>query len=459
MTSPEHKDRPKKEDNSSSVELEAVFEGLSIKVIIGDITKTPADIAVCSANNWLKLGSGSAGLIRDAGGQDTASRSKQKVFQLGRRRYQLPVSDAFWEEAQRSGADKIQLDCFDYMLSFDRLRALPIGSFAVTTSGDIGSRPELPQQIYHAVCMGYVVVRTERENKFGEKIPTHPAAIVQAVEKMLAALKKSGHETISTPLFGCNTGGLTPYHSAKAILVGSLLHKLKNPDSQLNINIVVPARSAEQHVAGVQKAIQRVSFIWEQFSQESETNTLMQFLRESVVRRSLVSKSKNAMQPEELIEQLSRSGDILNFVLGMIGKHRLQDSIEAAESLDTAGRVVESAVSFHERSYYLFGSASRAEALGHMRRFPRGVRTLPAPKKSRSNLIEGQGYGKLVRELPAVSERVDLADFANRLRSRTLDRIVENSTTGKSLLVKLKLSKFDRLVGRIALTEWLVKNT
>ena len=125
-------------------------------IIKADLFDLPVDAIVCSANNWLKLGTGIAGQIKKRGGQ------------------------------------VVQDDCFQVIK--DMGGPIPIGNAIITSSGNLFSQIGHPKYIIHAIAMGYH--RYDSGQVF-ERILATQASVSQSVNSALVIAEKNAIKTYS----------------------------------------------------------------------------------------------------------------------------------------------------------------------------------------------------------------------------------------------------------------------
>ena len=127
-----------------------------IRIAQGDITEFAGDAIVNAANNWLKLGAGVAGAIRQKGGPE------------------------------------IQAEC-------DRIGPIRVGEAVITTAGKLPAR-----YVIHAAVMG--------------DEPASYESVRRATKSALKLAVAKGLKTIAFPLLGTGVGGLDKERVARIMI-------------------------------------------------------------------------------------------------------------------------------------------------------------------------------------------------------------------------------------------------
>ena len=139
---------------------------IPIEVKQGSVVDEDVDAIVCSANNWLILGSGVAGEIKALGGPDIQNECEQII--------------------KNNGGGPVA-----------------IGSAYCTSSGEFLRTKKNLKYIIHAVGMGYKV---RKENDLSDRIVATPETVFQAVASALAIAEEKGVRTIAFPLMCARPG-------------------------------------------------------------------------------------------------------------------------------------------------------------------------------------------------------------------------------------------------------------
>ena len=256
-TEPIQESAPKPQDQV--IRHESVsLPGAEVIIYSGDLTQVPAQRVVASANNYLILGSGSAGRVREAGGQFSRDHTLAALGALRDRGIlnRLPVFLS--ERALQTGLSKIQLACLVRLASqpLDEqtgvYQPLSIGSVVETQSYDLATKPNMATNVFHVICMGYTLRFEPQLNGhiLDTKIPTTPEAIHQAIGRLLVMMQDAGVESVNVPLIGCNKGGLTVTESVGAVM-DTLKQHLSDVDSSqrsLTVNIVVDHEKKDEQL-------------------------------------------------------------------------------------------------------------------------------------------------------------------------------------------------------------------
>lgn len=137
---------------------------ISIQIKKGSVVDQRVEAMVCSANNWLILGTGNAGEIRKAGGE------------------------------------AIQEEC-DKIIKKNKNKPLPIGTAVVTGAGKLEKRG--CRLIIHAIGLGYT---RKENNKFYERIPATLKTIKSAVKNTLVIAHKMKIKSFAFPLMCARPG-------------------------------------------------------------------------------------------------------------------------------------------------------------------------------------------------------------------------------------------------------------
>ena len=138
---------------------------INIEVKQGSAIEEDVDAVVNSANNWLILGSGIAGEIRENGGV------------------------------------RIQAEC-DRIIA-DNGGPVDIGSAVSTSAGLLSDKNTNLKYIIHAVGMGY---KTKEDNGLQDRILATPETVFEAVKNALKVAEEMNIRTIAFPLM-CSRQG------------------------------------------------------------------------------------------------------------------------------------------------------------------------------------------------------------------------------------------------------------
>lgn len=139
---------------------------IPIQIKQGSVVDEDVDAIVCSANNWLILGSGVAGEIKLHGGPS------------------------------------IQQEC-DLIIQHNGGNPVAIGTAHCTGAGEFLNRKKNLKHIIHAVGMGYKV---RKENDLFDRILATPETVFQAVTNTLVIANQTGVRTIAIPLMCARPG-------------------------------------------------------------------------------------------------------------------------------------------------------------------------------------------------------------------------------------------------------------
>lgn len=137
---------------------------ISIQIKKGSVVDQPVEAMVCSANNWLILGTGNAGEIHDAGGET------------------------------------VQNEC-NKIIKKNKNRALPIGTAVITGVGKLKKRG--CRVIIHAIGLGY---KRKEHHILYERIPATVKTIRSAVKNTLILADKMQIKSIAFPLMCARPG-------------------------------------------------------------------------------------------------------------------------------------------------------------------------------------------------------------------------------------------------------------
>jgi O-acetyl-ADP-ribose deacetylase (regulator of RNase III) len=159
-----------------------------------DLLLLPVDAIVCSANNWLKLGTGIAGQIRKLGG------------------------------------DVIQDEC--YKIIKENNGAIKIGEAVVTSSGELLSPSGYRKYIIHSVGMGY---QRLINNQLCERILATPDTVFRAVTNALVLADKLQIQTLGFPLMCARRGYsiIEPNIAPRIMLLSMLSAMVKYKSKEL----------------------------------------------------------------------------------------------------------------------------------------------------------------------------------------------------------------------------------
>ena len=139
---------------------------VNIEVKQGSVVDEDVDAIICSANNWLILGSGVAGEIKLHGGPS------------------------------------IQHEC-DLIIQNNGGHPVAIGTAHCTGAGEFLYSKKHLKHIIHAVGMGY---KTRKENDLFDRILATPESVFQAITNTLAIANNMGVHTIAIPLMCARPG-------------------------------------------------------------------------------------------------------------------------------------------------------------------------------------------------------------------------------------------------------------
>ncbi|HEX7025309.1 MAG TPA: macro domain-containing protein [Gemmatimonadales bacterium] len=175
--------------------------GRTVTAVVGDITQVEADAIVNAANNELWMGSGVAGAIKAAGGEEIE------------------------REAMAQGP-------------------INVGEAVATTAG------RLPHKaVIHAAAMGY---------QGGRMLPPSRESIGSATRAALALADQLGLESIAFPALGTGVGGFDLAEAAE-IMVEAVTRHLSQPGSHVRkVVFVLRNENARQTF---EKAIEQGGFV------------------------------------------------------------------------------------------------------------------------------------------------------------------------------------------------------
>lgn len=139
---------------------------IPIKIKQGSVVDEDVDAIVCSANNWLILGSGVAGEIKAHGGPAIQNECNQII--------------------QNNGGGPVE-----------------IGGAFCTSAGSFMNTKKNLKYIIHAVGMGYKI---KKENDLFDRILATPESVFQAVTNTLAIADQMGIQSIAFPLMCARPG-------------------------------------------------------------------------------------------------------------------------------------------------------------------------------------------------------------------------------------------------------------
>ena len=159
---------------------------ISIEIKVGSVIGQPVEAIVCSANNWLILGTGNAGEIHHAGG-----------------------------EAVQNECNKI--------IGKNQNKPLPIGTAVVTGTGKLGKLGY--RFVIHAIGLGY---KRKENDKLYERIPATLKTIRNAVKNTLVIADKKQIKSIAFPLMCARPG----YNAIKgknppAVILRSMIKEIE----------------------------------------------------------------------------------------------------------------------------------------------------------------------------------------------------------------------------------------
>ena len=149
-------------------------DNVQIEAIVGDITQVDTDAIVNAANTGLWMGSGVAGAIKSAGGQEI--------------------------EREAVAKGPIQL-----------------GGAVATSAGTLPHK-----RVIHAAAMGY---------QGGSMIPATADSVRKATESVLRVAGEEGLTSVAFPALGTGVGGFSIQECAE-VMAGAVQHYVSdNPDS------------------------------------------------------------------------------------------------------------------------------------------------------------------------------------------------------------------------------------
>ena len=153
----------------------------------------PAEAIVCSANNWLKMGTGSAGAVLKAGGQI------------------------------------IQDEC-DKLLSQHGWTPFSIGSAVYTHSGNLKGPNKQREYVIHAIGMGY-------KKRVGDhvqgRILATPHSVYQAVMSAMRVAADLGVRSIAFPLMCARPGySILSEEESPIVMAESMLKAIQSAKRQ-----------------------------------------------------------------------------------------------------------------------------------------------------------------------------------------------------------------------------------
>jgi O-acetyl-ADP-ribose deacetylase (regulator of RNase III) len=187
----------------------------SVTVRTGNITDQRADAIVNSANTFLLMGSGTAGQIRDAGG-DIAQGSKEYEAYWAL----VDGSKGILKEVlkhvhrQRPQPSIIQGECLRLVISLNASAEIPMGCAVVTSSGNLSSNKGMAKHIIHAIAMSY-----------DWRVQPNPPIISATNDSVRMSLTNSfevadeiGCKSMAVPVMCTRKGGLSKEASVEATL-------------------------------------------------------------------------------------------------------------------------------------------------------------------------------------------------------------------------------------------------
>lgn len=173
---------------------------ISIQIKKGSVVDQLVEAVVCSANNWLVLGTGNAGEIREAGGQ------------------------------------AVQREC-DKMIKENQNKPFPIGRAVATGTGKLKKRGY--KIIIHAIGLGY---KHKENNKLHDRIPATLKTIRSAIKNTLILAKKAHIKSIAFPLMCARPG----YNAIKSknvpeAILRSMIKEIGyfGKKKQLNLEVII----------------------------------------------------------------------------------------------------------------------------------------------------------------------------------------------------------------------------
>ncbi|HSW88795.1 MAG TPA: macro domain-containing protein [Candidatus Saccharimonadales bacterium] len=164
-----------------------------IQIKQGSVIYQEVDAIVCSANNWLHLGTGNAGEIKEAGGKT------------------------------------IQIEC-NQIINNNEGKPLEIGKAVITKAGNLTTKEGKRKYIIHAIGLGY---KEKRDGNLYNRIPATQNTIFQAVVNALEVASQKGITSIAFPLMCARPGYSTlPEEQAPKLLLQSMIQAIKYFDTR-----------------------------------------------------------------------------------------------------------------------------------------------------------------------------------------------------------------------------------
>jgi O-acetyl-ADP-ribose deacetylase (regulator of RNase III) len=202
--------------------------GLSVIVKTGNITDQRADAIVNSANTFLLMGSGTAGQIRDAGGNIAqGSGEYEAYFALVAESRGILKEVLKHVHRQRPQPSIIQGECLRLVISSNASAEIPIGCAVATSSGNLYSNEGTAKHIIHAIAMSY-----------DWKVQPNPPIIAATDDSVRMSLTNSfevaneiGCDSVAVPVMCTRKGGLSREASVEATL--RALETLNRRDSKV----------------------------------------------------------------------------------------------------------------------------------------------------------------------------------------------------------------------------------
>ena len=172
---------------------------IAMQIKTGSVIGQPVEAIVCSANNWLILGTGNAGEIRKAGGE------------------------------------VVQKEC-NKIIKKNQNNPLPIGTAVITGTGKL--RKLGYRLVIHAIGLGY---KRKENDKLYERIPATLKTIRSAVKHALTIADNAQIKSIAFPLMCARPG----YYAIRS----------KNPPAAILRSMIKEMESFEKKKQSILKVI------------------------------------------------------------------------------------------------------------------------------------------------------------------------------------------------------------
>jgi O-acetyl-ADP-ribose deacetylase (regulator of RNase III) len=166
----------------------------------GSVVDADTDAVICSANNWLFLGTGNAGEIREAGGP------------------------------------AIQKECNE-LIAKNGGKPLPIGSAVVTNSGLLQAPGSIRRAIIHAIGLGYH--RYDGKDVY-DRILATPEGVAEAVTNVVRIAAEQGFKSFAINLMCARPGySVLPDAEAPKLMLNVIKKALTKASTNTDIQRVI----------------------------------------------------------------------------------------------------------------------------------------------------------------------------------------------------------------------------